>query len=69
MITLSQEEQDQLNLHYNGFTVDETKGPQLVEDETVAKCHTELLTASGRTAHLFYDLASDHVYVYQIDAA
>jgi len=69
MITLTQEEQDQLNLHYNGFTIDESKGPDLVESETQAKCHTELLKASGRTAHLFYDLAADHVYVYNIDPA
>jgi 6-phosphogluconolactonase (cycloisomerase 2 family) len=69
MITLTQEEQDQLNSHYNGFTIDESKGPHLVESELQAKCHAELLTATGRTAHLFYDLVTDHVYVYTIDPA
>jgi len=69
MITLTQEEQDQLNLHYQGFTIDESKGPHELGDDVDAKCHTEVLKATGRTAHLFYDMPADHVYVYQVDEA
>ena len=69
MITLTQEEQAQLNLHYQGFTIDETKGPHELTETKDAGCHTELLKATGRLAHLYYDFKADHVYVYQVDVA
>lgn len=65
MINLTQEDQDRLNLHYNGFTIDESKGPESIIDEVTTMCITEVLP-SGITAHLFYDCVADHVYVYRI---
>lgn len=64
MITLTTQEQDQLNLHYNGFTIDESK--TTVAAGADAGIHTAPL-ASGRTAHLYYDYAADHVYVFRIE--
>jgi hypothetical protein len=64
MITLTTQEQEQLNSHYNGFTIDESK--TTVATGADAGIHTSLL-ASGRTAHLYYDYAADHVYVFRVE--
>jgi hypothetical protein len=64
-IILTEEDAEQLNYHYNGYTIDDSKGPHLIDQGADAKCITELLP-SGRTAYLFYDMANDHVYVYNI---
>lgn len=65
MIKLTQEDRDQLNFHYNGYTVDESKGAETTVDGISAKHMTEVLP-SGATAHLYYDCIADHVYVYKI---
>jgi len=65
MLPLTTEDAAQLNLHYQGYTIDSSKGPHLATNELVAKCHTEKLP-SGNVAHLYYDLAADHVYVYDV---
>ena len=64
MITLTSQEQDQLNLHYAGCTIDESKNS--VPEGVDAGIHTSKLP-SGRTAHLYYDYAQDHVYVFRVE--
>jgi len=64
MITLTSQEQDLLNLHYSGVTIDESKNS--VPEGADAGIHTSKLP-SGRTAHLYYDYAQDHVYVFRVE--
>jgi hypothetical protein len=64
MITLTDNEQLQLNSQFAGFTIDESKNT--VPEGADAGIVTNVL-GSGRTAHLYYDYAADHVYVFRVE--